>query len=144
MTAVKTSRAVVRLLPVLLVLAAATGCKKREPIHVDQQGTIAPGDQVLQQDNSLYDDYPIDVAAGSSVRVKMTSDAFDTYLMLMDPQGNRVAFNDDDASLGGNGTNSQFTFTTTVAGVHHVYANAYKAGEQGAYRIQIDATPPAQ
>lgn len=132
----------------LLVLAGAlavsAGCgllKKKQPVNVSLDGTIQQGDSVLEQDNSLYDEYKIEVENGWQVRAVMTSPSFDTYLILLDPQGNRVAYNDDDASLGGSGTNSQFTHTVTAAGEYKVYANSYQAGQVGPYHITIQAGP---
>ncbi len=135
-----------KLLSSLLVVAlfAAGGCglfKKRTPVNQTVSGTIAAGDNVLQQDNSLYDDYPIEVDSGWTIHATMTSSDFDTYLILVDPQGNRAAFNDDDASLGGNGTNSQVTHTATQSGTYHIYANSYQSGQVGAYQLAYQAGP---
>lgn len=129
---------------VALALVTSAGCgllKKKTPVNQTVNGTIAPGDQVLQQDNSLYDDYPIEVESGWNIRATMTSDKFDTYLILIDPQGNRATYNDDDASLGGNGTNSQINFTATSSGTYHIYANAYQSGQTGDYQLAYQAGP---
>lgn len=132
-------------------LVATAGCglfKKSQPVLIDTNGTIAQGDSVLAEDNSLYDDYEVQVESGWVIRATMTSAAFDTYLIILDPAGNRAATNDDVAAVGGNGTNSQITYTATQSGKFHVYANSLRAGETGAYHLLIqagpaDALPPA-
>jgi hypothetical protein len=130
---------------VVVSLALTAGCglfKKRTPISQNVSGAIAAGDHVLQQDNSLYDEYELDVDSGWTVHATMISPAFDTYLILIDPSGNRATYNDDDPTLGGNGTNSQITFTTTSAGTYKIYANAYQSGQTGAYQLAFQAGPP--
>jgi len=134
----------ISLLLATVLLVATSGCglfKKKQPVAVSLDGTIQTGDSVLAQDNSLYDDYPVEVDNGWVIHATMTSAAFDTYLILIDPAGNRATTNDDDATLGGNGTNSQITFTATQAGTYHVYANALRAGDSGAYHVAIQAGP---
>lgn len=129
---------------VALAVVTSAGCgllKKKTPVNQTVNGTIAAGDQVLQQDNSLYDDYPVEVESGWNIHATMTSSEFDTYLILIDPQGNRATYNDDDASLGGNGTNSQINFTATASGTYHIYANAYQSGQTGAYQLAYSAGP---
>jgi hypothetical protein len=128
----------------LLVFSAFAigGCglfKKAEPINQTHNGTIQQGDLVLEQDNSLYDDYPIEVEEGWTIDAVLRSDAFDTYLILIGPDGSRATYNDDDASLGGNGTNSKISYRATAAGTYHVYANAYLGGQMGAYTLTIQA-----
>jgi hypothetical protein len=121
---------------------AVGGCglfNKAEPINQTHNGTIQQGDLVLEQDNSLYDDYPIEVEEGWTIDATLRSDAFDTYLMLIGPDGNRATYNDDDASLGGNGTNSKISYRAPSSGTYHVYANAYQAGQMGAYTLTIQA-----
>jgi hypothetical protein len=130
---------------VVLALALSSGCnlfKKRTPVSQSVNGTIAPGDRVLSEDNSLYDDYAIDVESGWTIHAVMTSDAFDTYLILLDPQGNQAVYNDDDVTLGGNRLNSQISFTTNSSGVYHLYANGQAADSRGAYQLSYQAGPP--
>lgn len=132
------------LLSALACAVTTSGCgllKKRTPVSQTVNGTIATGDHVLEQDNSLYDEYTVDVESGWVIHATMTSDAFDTYLLLIGPDGNRAAYNDDDASLGGKGTNSQFTFTATQSGVYKIYADAFQAGETGPYALTYSAGP---
>lgn len=100
-------------------------------------GTITPDDLVLQQDNSNYDLYEVGLEAGDALELTMTSEAFDTYLLVVDSNGERAAFNDDDASLGGNGTNSRLTYVAARRGRYAIYANSYQAGESGPYHLVV-------
>jgi serine protease Do len=134
----------IKRISILCTLSALAlgGCglfKKAEPINQTHNGTIQEGDLRLEQDNSLYDDYPIEVEEGWTVNATMVSDAFDTYLILIGPTGDRVSYNDDDASLGGNGTNSKISYTVPSSGTYHLYANAYQAGQSGAYTLTVQA-----
>ncbi len=128
----------------LLALSALAlgGCglfKKAEPINQTYTGTIKEGDQRLEQDNSLYDDYPVELEEGWTINATMMSESFDTYLILIAPDGSRATYNDDDASLGGKGTNSKLSFKVPSSGTYHLYANAYQSGESGPYTLSVQA-----
>lgn len=127
-----------------VLVVALGGCgllKKAEPINQTHTGTIEQGDLVIEEDNSLYDDYELDVEEGWTITATMMSDAFDTYLILVAPDGSRAAYNDDDASVGGSGTNSKVTFRVPSSGKYHLYANAYQAGQSGPYSLSVQAGP---
>jgi serine protease Do len=130
------------------VLFALVGCSKPGPISETHQGRIETGDTVLTTDNSLYDAYPFKAAEGMTITATMTSTEFDTYLHLIDSNGNQLAQNDDDATMGagpnGAQTNSKITFTAPTTGDYQIYANAFRAGETGAYTLTITTTAAAQ
>lgn len=125
----------------LLVLA---GCSKPEPISETHQGRIEQGDQVLSIDNSLYDSYSFQAAEGMTITATLVSTEFDTYVHLIDANGNQLVHNDDDATMGegpdGQLTNSKVTFVAPSTGTYSVWANAYNAGETGAYTLTITTT----
>lgn len=130
------------------VAIAMIGCSKPEPINQTHTGRIETGDSVLQTDNSLYDAYPFKAAEGMTITATMTSTEFDTYLHLIDAQGNQIAQNDDDATMGagpnGGQTNSKIVFTAPSTGDYQIYANAFQAGQMGAYTLTITTTAAAQ
>ena len=130
------------------LVLALVGCSKPEPISETHTGSIATGDTVLQTDNSLYDAYPFKAAEGMTITATMTSTEFDTYLHLIDSQGNQIAQNDDDATMGagpgGAQTNSKIVFTAPSTGDYQIYANAFRAGETGNYTLTITTTAAAQ
>jgi serine protease Do len=114
------------------------GCGSPDPVNETHQGALEDSDPRLQQDNSLYDEYKFKAAEGWNINVAMNSDAFDTYLHLLDPDGNTIQQNDDVAA--GN-TNSQITAAAPKSGEYTVYANSLSQGETGAYTLTISAQP---
>lgn len=118
--------------------ALLVGCSGPEPVNETHQGTLEEGDEVLEQDNSRYDEYSFRAKEGWNISVAMNSEAFDTYLHLIGPDGNTIQQNDDVAA--GN-TNSQITATAPASGEYKVIANSLSQGEQGAYTVTISAQP---
>lgn len=78
-------------------------------------------------------------AAGQRVRIDMSSEAFDTYLELLDPAGGVLAEDDDGQ---GEGTDSRITFTLEADGVHQIRARAFAPGGQGAYTLALSEAEP--
>ncbi len=130
----------------LVCLALAACSSSIEPVNVTESGALAPGDQVIEQDNSLYDEYTFRASAGMQIVIDMTSDEFDTYLWLNSPDGSNLMQNDD----GDDGTNSHIEFTAPVNGTYTVMANALWGQEEcddedpecwgGAYEVHIVTT----
>jgi serine protease Do len=133
---------------VVLVLVGPVllACGSPAPVNRTEQGRLQTGDSVLQQDNSLYDSYTFEAAEGMRITLTMTSTEFDTYLHLLDKDGNQIAQNDDNAAAGGTGAmagkNSQIIHTAPYSGTYTVYANAYQQGNQGAYTLNIVTATP--
>ncbi|MEM0978673.1 MAG: tetratricopeptide repeat protein [Cyanobacteria bacterium P01_H01_bin.58] len=101
---------------------------------LDVEGQLENGDEVLQ-DGSLYDLHTFEGEAGQFIEIRLSSDAFDTYLTLVGPDGERVAENDD----GGEGLNSIIYIQLPQTGRYSVIANAYDAAERGRYRLTVTA-----
>lgn len=81
-----------------------------------------------------YDPYIIELTAGESITITMTSSALDSYVEIFG--GNpltRLAFNDNS----GAGQNAQVTFTAPAAGPYFVSATSTTVGATGAYALQI-------
>jgi hypothetical protein len=76
-------------------LTPQTGLKQdRGATLLEVEGQLEDDDQVLQ-DGSLYDLHTFEGEAGQFIEIRLSSDAFDTYLILVGPDGERVAENDD-------------------------------------------------
>jgi hypothetical protein len=102
-------------------------------------GEISTDDCRLD-DGSYLDLIQFQGAAGQTVTIDMTSDAFDTYLYLLDPTPAVMASNDDF----GESTNSRITFTLTASGTWTIGATSFLANELGAYTLTIQcATGPS-
>ncbi|MBV8858798.1 MAG: pre-peptidase C-terminal domain-containing protein [Acidobacteria bacterium] len=95
-------------------------------------------------DGSYYDSYTFGGAAGQQISVSMSSSAFDTYLIIVGPDGSVVATDDD----GGGGTNSRVppasgTVTLSASGTYTILANSYAAGATGGYSLTLSAAATA-
>ncbi|WP_346294451.1 PPC domain-containing protein, partial [Sphaerothrix gracilis] len=102
------------------------------PTVVAQQTTRSPevvtgqlnqNSPVREEDGSFYQSHTFQGAANESLTIELSSDEFDTYLILIGPEGNTIAQNDD----GAGGTNSRITVTLPTTGVYTIIANSYTA-----------------
>jgi hypothetical protein len=96
--------------------------------------------QLESQDNQLddgsyYDLYRFSGLTGDQVTIDMVSSSFDTYILLLDPSGETVSYNDDVTE--GN-TNSQISLNLPTSGEYTVIANSYSTGARGGYLITIN------
>lgn len=105
-------------------------------VVLEEQNTLAPGDAILQIDQTLYDEYTFSGQAGQQVVIILESTDFDSYLILVDPNQTIIAENDDAIS---GSPNSQLTVTLPQNGMYTVIANAYHKEEQGEYTLTVTA-----
>lgn len=96
-----------------------------------EEGELAAGDAALRS-GELVDEYHVEGVAGQQLRLRLTSPDFDTYLILVDPQGRRTE-NDDDPEGG-----SSIRQRLTVPGTHQVLVTSYSAEERGRYALEIE------
>jgi serine protease Do len=99
-----------------------------------EQGRLGSGDDTLQ-DGSYFQEFYFQGQAGQRVRLRLASESFDTYLLLLDQAGNTLAENDDAAP---STTNSELTVTLPEDGEYSVIVNAYNPGEQGEFLLVVD------
>lgn len=99
-----------------------------------QQGTLSSGDATLS-DGSLYQEYRFQGRAGQTVRIQLSSDAFDTYLILLDDQGNRLGENDDRVP---GDTNAELVVTLPRDGSYRVIVNAFDRTGRGPFLLTVD------
>ncbi|MGK7894690.1 MAG: hypothetical protein AB4372_13955 [Xenococcus sp. (in: cyanobacteria)] len=105
-----------------------------------ERGFLEEGDKVIPNDGSLYDSYPLVVKAGESFVISLESADFDTFLAIMDEEGNIIEQNDD---LGEDDSNSQLRVTISRDGNYSLIVNAYDQGGQGAYILTISRNNPS-
>lgn len=83
--------------------------------------------------------------AGSIVRIRVTSQAFDTVATLIGP-GGQTWVNDDANDLGPNGTERSLDSTIVAAlpenGVYQLVVTPYGAGGRGPFRVRSTVRPP--
>lgn len=121
----------------LAVALAFAGCSEPEPIDQTVNGELTDSDPRVDQDDSPYDEYTFEAGEGWTITGDLQSQAFDTYVWLIGPEGNSLVQDDD----GGEGTNSRFSHTTTAAGTYTIRANSYDGAGRGAYTLHYTANP---
>lgn len=100
---------------------------------LQEQGTLASGGPVLQ-DGSLYEEYRFEGESGQSITITLESPDFDTYLMLIAPNGDVLQYNDD---ISDSDRNSQIAIVLPESGTYRVIANSYDPAGQGSYEITV-------
>jgi hypothetical protein len=103
-------------------------------------GELQRGDQTLSS-GEYVDSYRFRGRRGDRVSVRIESEAFDTYAMLVPPHGDQID-NDD----GPNGLNAQIDQVLTEDGDYGVRVTSYRPGETGAYTLTVaqGVEPPRQ
>ena len=69
--------------------------------------------------------------AGETITIEVSSNEFDSYLILVDPEENKIAENDD----GGEGNQAKITISLTSSGTYTVIVTSSKAEETGSYQL---------
>ncbi|MEM1056936.1 MAG: DUF4344 domain-containing metallopeptidase [Bacteroidota bacterium] len=109
-------------------------------------GELTSDDPVMSADNTHFDLYTFEGTAGEEVEISLSSDDFDTYLLLRRAFGGELenVAEDDD---GGTGINSRIRATLDRSGTYVIGANTYTAGATGRYTLTLarpdDAAPNA-
>ena len=103
-------------------------------IEKTERGVLEIGDKTIPNDGSLYDSYPLEVKAGDSLIISVESRDFDTFLAVMDQDGNIIEQNDD---ISDRNSNSRLRVTFTDDGTYNVIVNAYDQGGRGKYVLTV-------
>ncbi len=98
-----------------------------------EHGDLAAGDKTLES-GEYADVYKFEGLPSQRVRLDVSSSDFDTYLMLIDPNGER-AENDDAEGLPGH---SVIEADITEVGTHLVVVTSYKPDETGSYELSMN------
>ena len=101
----------------------------REQGMLDRQSA-----RVLESDGSLYRTYNFQGQAGQSVTIDLVSPDFNTFLAILDDQGQVIDKNDD---VNDSSTNSQLVVTLPRSGVYRILVNAFERGEQGRFTLVV-------
>jgi CHAT domain-containing protein/Flp pilus assembly protein TadD len=94
------------------------------------EGNLTPQSQRLE-DGTYYNIHTLEGIAGESLTLELTSDDFNAYLILLDPQINRIADDDD----GGGNTHARLVITLPVTGTYLIGVQSVLPGETGHYRL---------
>ncbi|MEC4807018.1 MAG: tetratricopeptide repeat protein, partial [Jaaginema sp. PMC 1080.18] len=96
-------------------------------------GRLDSNSAVLEDDGSYYETHTFEGQEGETLTITLSSEDFDTYLLLVAPTAETIAQNDDSTD----GTNSQIVVTLPATGTYTVIANSYEAGATGNYSLEI-------
>ena len=83
------------------------------------------------EDNSYYNVHIFEGKAGEQVTIELTSSEFDAYLILLSPDNNKIAQNND----GGGESNARITTTLPTSGTYKIIVNTNYAGQLGNYTL---------
>ena len=119
----------------LAVSEAVDPCLQAENISVGQtrSGTLSETDCRLPS-NQNADIWRVTVGSTTSLRITMTSAAFDAYLGLVSSTGSVLA-EDNDSS---DGTNARITITVP-AGTYFIYATSFFEQQTGSYTLAVSS-----
>jgi len=103
---------------------------------LEVNGVLEPGDPTLS-DGSLYDDYTFEGRAGQSVTITLESSDFNTYLLLLNAQGQKIG---ESGNRNEGNLNSSLTINLPSDGIYRVIANAFDADGRGQYTLKVVPT----
>ncbi|PSB67728.1 serine protease [filamentous cyanobacterium CCP1] len=104
------------------------------PVLLQEEGSLGEGSQVLEEDGSLYNEYEFQGEEGQTVSIYLESEEFDTFLILMDENGEMLAQNDDTSP---SNLNSLITVTLPTSGTYRILANAFDSAGRGNYTLTV-------
>lgn len=99
----------------------------RAQVLFEEQGTLSP----------MQDEHTFEGTAGQAVVISMSSDMFDTVVVLVGPDGQELAFNDDYARS----LNSTIVTTLPATGTYTVLARSF-SGQGGPYSLAVNPATP--
>ncbi|MGJ3237101.1 MAG: hypothetical protein ACFE0Q_00200 [Anaerolineae bacterium] len=100
------------------------------------QTEIKVGDTVTGEGEGDTVEYTVSLSADVEVEITLESDDFDTYVRVLDADGEEVAFNDDGFS---SGFNSRLEFTPDDTSVYTIVVDAFggPAAVVGEYELNV-------
>ena len=112
---------------------ARLGQAEESEILLRARGSLDSGDERLS-DGSKYERHSFNGSTGQRISIQLSSSAFNTYLILLDPNGQKISENDDSSQ---ETINSSITITLPSSGTYSVLANSYDDSGQGAYSLMV-------
>ncbi|MEZ6235215.1 MAG: pre-peptidase C-terminal domain-containing protein [Phycisphaerales bacterium] len=117
----------------LIVTAEADG---GGPATLNERGELRRGDEQLRTEEYV-DVYEFRAQAGQRIRASVTSDDFDTYLIIVDPNEDQT---ENDDAEGASTTDSAIDMVAEVSGTYEVWVTSYEPGETGRYTVRVDVS----
>jgi serine protease Do len=97
------------------------------------EGTITTSSPSDPIDDDLAEPHYFRGSAGDRVEIDMTSEDFDTYLVLVGPSGDEVAQDDD----GGTDLNSSLITRLPQNGEYTIWAGSFSGDATGSYNLSL-------
>ncbi len=113
-------------------LAAQTASQSDLSVGQSVEGELVESDRIYEGQGMPSDFYAFEATAGAQVAVSMESEAFDTYLVLLDAEGTELRSDDDS----GTGVNARLTLTVPTEGRYTVVATSFGQGA-GPYTLSV-------
>ena len=113
-------------------VAPTTSAPVSSAILLQENGTLEEGDATFDSDGSFYDTYTFVGRAGQLVTIDLESQEFDTYLLLVDGEGNTIGENDD---LAEGNTNSKLEIELENNSVYTIVVNGFDSEHKGVYNL---------
>lgn len=111
-----------------------TGTENTSPSAL-ADSRLSPGDHRLDS-GEYYETLSYAGQSGQFVTISLESHEFDPYLMVLDPNGNKIAEIDDSV---GYGHNILVSLNLTMSGSYTLIVTSYEPGETGAFTLNIDS-----
>ncbi len=113
--------------------APAAGAAAPIAAGQDRAGVLEPGDEI-GGDGPYQDRWTVEARAGQRLRADLSSADFDAYLILLGPDGRRLAFDDD----GGENNNASLGWRAATAGTYTLIASSFRDEPvSGGYRLAL-------
>ena len=102
------------------------------------EGELTPNDS--QRRSGKYEDvYTLQGRRGDRVELRLSSEDFDSFLVVSGPGG--FSLSNDDAPDGGDSLDSRITLALPADGAYRIAASTFRPGETGRYRLEARAAP---
>ncbi len=94
-------------------------------------GKLDSNSQIFDDYKTYYNTHTFEGTAGEQIKIELSSEEFDTYLILIDPEGKKIAENDDY----GSNKNAGIVITLPLTGTYKIIANSYQPQTTGNYSL---------
>jgi hypothetical protein len=112
---------------------AAPGQRDQIMIGQTMRGRLETGDQTMA-DGTFADIWQFQGTAGQTVTIDVRSEEFDSYLQLLDANGNKLGEDDDS----GGGLNARLSYTLPATAMYQIVVNnAGRERRAGIYTVSI-------
>lgn len=120
---------------------ALTRIEPAQPIRIGQVVQGALDERDSRSPAGAYSDrYRFSARRGQRVRIELSADKMDTYLLLTRPDGTQDA-NDDTEIDGQPSLNSRIDTVLAEDGDYVIVATTYRPGDTGGYRLSLAQSP---